>query len=213
MPPRPGPGANPDYTRVTALPAGRFRFIALDVETANGFGGSICQIGLACVRPDNHILSYATYVNPLQAFAPFNTQLHGIDAQTVRDAPDFTRIWRQMLPLLRIHHLVQHSNFDKSAINAACKAAGLPRPDLSWSDSVRIARDTWPEFRGNGGHGLAHLKQALGLEFEHHDAGEDARAAAQVVLHAERHSKQPFAALTRQMRRGQMKLDLQGPDD
>ena len=39
--------------------------------------------------------------------------------------------------------------------------------------------------RGNGGHGLASLKQHLGLEFDHHDAGEDARAAAEVVLRAE----------------------------
>lgn len=39
--------------------------------------------------------------------------------------------------------------------------------------------------RGNGGHGLASLKQHLGLVFEHHDAGEDARAAAEVVLRAE----------------------------
>jgi len=198
----------PGFTRVSALPSGHFRFIALDVETANGSGGSICQIGLACVRADNHILSYATYVNPLEDFAPFNTKLHGIDAQTVRDAPDFAQAWQQMAPLLRIHHLVQHSNFDKSAINAACKTAALPRPDLSWSDSVKIAREVWPEFRGKGGHGLAHLKLALGLKFQHHDAGEDARAAALVVLHAEQHSKQTFAALTRQSRRGQLTLDL-----
>ena len=38
---------------------------------------------------------------------------------------------------------------------------------------------------GNGGHGLASLKQHLGLVFDHHDAGEDARAAAEVVLRAE----------------------------
>ena len=50
---------------------------------------------------------------------------------------------------------------------------------------VEIARRAWPEFKGNGGHGLGHLKQALSLQFHHHDAGEDARAAAQVVLHAE----------------------------
>ena len=54
-----------------------------------------------------------------------------------------------------------------------------------WFDSVKIARKTWPEFKGKGGHGLGHLKTALGLEFQHHDAGEDARAAAEVVLKAE----------------------------
>ncbi|WP_306456108.1 hypothetical protein [Octadecabacter ascidiaceicola] len=38
---------------------------------------------------------------------------------------------------------------------------------------------------GNGGHGLANLKKVLGLQFKHHDAGEDARAAAEVTLKAE----------------------------
>jgi hypothetical protein len=33
-----------------------------------------------------------------------------------------------------------------------------------------------------GGHGLANLKEHLGLEFCHHDAGEDVRASASVVL-------------------------------
>ena len=46
-------------------------------------------------------------------------------------------------------------------------------------------RAVWPELRGNGGHGLASLKQHLGLVFDHHDAGEDARAAAEVVLRTE----------------------------
>lgn len=50
---------------------------------------------------------------------------------------------------------------------------------------MTIARAAWPGLKGNGGHGLANLKQHLGLEFQHHDAGEDARAAALVVLRAE----------------------------
>ncbi|WP_235857843.1 hypothetical protein [Marimonas lutisalis] len=43
--------------------------------------------------------------------------------------------------------------------------------------------------KDNGGHGLASLKQHLGLRFEHHDAAEDARAAAEVVLMAESGAK------------------------
>ena len=66
--------------------------------------------------------------------------------------------------------------------------------DPLWRDSVHVARAAWPELRGNGGHGLASLKQHLGLVFEHHDAGEDARAAAEVVLRAE--AVQPVCAQT-----------------
>ena len=73
-------------------------------------------------------------------------------------------------------------------MNEACRTYGLPELDWRRADSVQIARRAWPEFRGNGGHGLGHLKKALALEFNHHDAGEDAKAAALVVLRAEAHT-------------------------
>jgi DNA polymerase-3 subunit epsilon len=177
------------------LPTGDFRFIALDVETACGDSASICQIGLACVDNRDQIHTWAAYVDPLMPFAPFNTELHGIDANTVKNAPTFTQIWADLLPVLIQQPLVQHSRFDEHAINEACKAHNLTKPRLTWHDSVVIARRAWPELKRNGGHGLASLKQHLNLEFKHHDAGEDARASAMVVLHAE--SKKAYAALER----------------
>jgi len=174
----------------TPLPDGEFQFIALDVETACGDSASICQIGIACVGYDESIRTWSTYVDPQMPFAPFNIDLHGIGPETVRNAADFAQIWPDMLPLLSRHPMVQHSRFDEKAINAACKAHGLLRPRLTWHDSVTIARAAWPELKGNGGHGLANLKQVLNLDFHHHDAGEDARAAAMVVLRAQAASPQ-----------------------
>ena len=167
------------------LPSGDFRFIALDVETACSDAASICQIGIACVRPDNRIETFATFVNPRMRFSAFNIQLHGIGPDHVADAPDFRAAFARLAPLLSRHHLIQHSGFDKRAIHAACTATALEAFDWQWGDSVKIARRAWPEFVGNGGHGLGHLKKQLGLSFEHHDAGEDTKAAAMVVLRAE----------------------------
>lgn len=166
------------------LPDGEYQFIALDVETSCGESASICQIGIACVGYDESIHTWSTYVNPQMPFAPFNVDLHGIGPDTVRDSGNFAQVWPDLLPLLSRHPMVQHSRFDEKAINAACKAHGLQRPRLTWHDSVTIARAAWPELKGNGGHGLANLKQVLNLDFHHHDAGEDARAAAMVVLKA-----------------------------
>ncbi|MDZ4137030.1 MAG: exonuclease domain-containing protein [Paracoccaceae bacterium] len=177
------------------IPDGDFRFIALDVETACSDAGSICQIGLACVQPDNQILTFSMLVNPGTRFDAFNIQLHGIGPDHVADAPGFPDALSALLPLLTKHHLVQHSNFDRQAINAACSFCDLTAPDLRWSDSVTIARRAWPELNGNGRHGLANLKRTLNLQFHHHDAGEDARAAAMVVLHAEAHLSMPFEQL------------------
>ena len=168
-----------------APPNGSFRFIALDVETSCGDSASICQIGLACVGIDRSIQTWSAIIDPLLPFSPFNVELHGISAKTVENAPTFAQIWPKLQLLLTTHPLVQHSRFDEHAINAACKAHGLYQPRLRRSNSVTIARTAWPTLKGNGGHGLANLKKHLSLEFRHHDAGEDARAAAMVVLLAE----------------------------
>ena len=170
--------------RVTPFPKGPFRFFALDVETANNDRGSICQIGVACVRPDNSIETWMSYVDP-QVDRWVFTYLHGISARTVKGAPTFAEVLPVLRDALAGHAVYQHSGFDRSAVAAACGNSGLNIPQWDWCDSVHVARAAWPELRGNGGHGLASLKQHLGLEFDHHDAGEDARAAAEVVLRAE----------------------------
>jgi DNA polymerase-3 subunit epsilon len=164
---------------------GNLRFIAVDVETAAYDVASICQIGLACVGFDGTIATYSAYIDPRVPFAMGNSQLHGIDATTVKGAPPFHDVLPGLRAIMEAHPLVQHSRFDEKAFDSACALADLPVLKSDWSDSVAIARKAWPELRGNGGHGLGHLKQFLGLQFRHHDAGEDARAAAQVVLKAE----------------------------
>jgi DNA polymerase-3 subunit epsilon len=180
-----------EQVRVKPFPKGPFRFFALDVETANNDRGSICQIGVACVRPDNSIETWMTYVDP-QVDRWVFTYLHGISARTVHGAPTFAEVLPVLHEALQDGTVYQHSGFDRSAIAAACGHCGIPVPQWVWRDSVHVARAAWPELRGNGGHGLASLKQHLGLVFEHHDAGEDARAAAEVVLRAE--GVQPVAA-------------------
>lgn len=175
---------------VPPFPNGPFRFVALDVETANNDRASICQIGVACVYPDNTIVTWKTYVDPQTQLWP-SAVLHGISAQTVADAPVFAEVMAMLCRALKAVTVYQHSNFDRSAITAACKQVGLSPPDWDWRDSLHVARQAWPELRHNGGHGLANLKTALSLRFDHHDAGEDARAAAQVVLMAEQFGQVP----------------------
>jgi len=111
-----------DHTKFSSLPKGFFRFTALDVETSCTDIDSVCQIGVACVEASNNIRTYSTFVNPQKRFDPFNTQPHGNGPDTVADAPTFPEVWQQMAPLLEQNHLVQHSNFDKTAIAACCKS-------------------------------------------------------------------------------------------
>lgn len=174
-----------------------YRFVALDVETANRQHSSICQIGLAMVDANGDIETVNILVDPEQSFEYFNVNLHGIDETTVKGALSFEKVLQILRPFLERHVLVQHSSFDKQAFNAARKFYDIPELRATWIDSVQIARKAWPELKGNGGHGLASLKTHLDLKFEHHDAEEDARAAAEVVLLAETVTGEDFSELAK----------------
>lgn len=165
-------------------PSDSYRFIALDVETANSDRSSICQVGLACVRADGSIVTWSSYIDP-ETDDWSCTWVHGITAATVRGAPGFCQVLDGLLGSIRDHTLFQHSSFDRSAFAAACALHGVDAPDWRWRDSILVARRAWPELKGNGGHGLKSLKTHLGLAFRHHDGEEDARAAAEIVLRAE----------------------------
>ena len=177
-----------------------YRFLAIDVETANNSKDSICQIGIAMVPTDGQIRTAGILVDPEQAFDAFNTKLHGIDQSKVTGAFTFEVVLEALRPFLERHILIQHSNFDKQAFDSACLKYGIPQLSSNWVDSVRIARNAWPELKGNGGHGLASLKEHLGLIFEHHDAEEDARATAQVTILAEEKTGKTFSTQAKSKR-------------
>src|SRR5690606_27445533 len=138
--------------------------------------------GVAGVTRAGEIVQAASYVDPEESFDAFNSRLHGIDAAKVAGAPRFYECLSALAPVLSGRTVFQHSTFDRNAFIAAGRKYGIELPEWDWRDSVQVARRAWPELKGNGGHGLGSLKRHLGLSFQHHDAGEDARAALQVVL-------------------------------
>ncbi|WP_208353375.1 exonuclease domain-containing protein [Pseudaestuariivita rosea] len=180
---------------LSSLPQGIFRFISVDVETAGRSIASICQIGLCAVDVSNDLHTYSTLVDPEEPFDAFNTELHGINSDMVSGSPTFPEIYETLFDVLQTHQLVQHSRYDEKAFTAACVCYGAPMVTSYWTDSVQIARKAWPELKGAGGHGLASLKDHLGIDFRHHDAGEDARAAAIVILRAEKTLGKPIRHL------------------
>lgn len=98
-------------------------------------------------------------------------------------APTFREIHGQLLALLRDQVVVSHTHFDRVALHKACDKHGLSRFGCSWLDSARVARRAWPDL-ADSGYGLSSVCEYLGIEFEHHVAGEDARAAGEVVRRA-----------------------------
>ncbi len=158
-------------------------FIALDVETANADVASICQIGMASFRGGAILEEWKTYVDPEDFFDEINISIHGIDETIVKDAPTFPEIAGLIRTRLDGRIAVCHTHFDRVAIEQASRRYGLCSPTCRWLDSARVARRAWHEFAWRG-YGLENACSALGYHFTHHDALEDAKAAAKILLTA-----------------------------
>lgn len=158
-------------------------FVALDVETANPNMASICQIGAA--RYTNGALAgeWKTYVDPQDYFDGMNVTVHGIHESTVTGAPTFPEVSDVMQQWLDNAVVVTHTHFDRTALHQAADKYGLALPSCTWLDSARVARRTWTEFAERG-YGLANVCRTIGYDFKHHDALEDAKAAAAVLIAA-----------------------------
>jgi len=158
-------------------------FVAIDVETANADMASLCQIGI--VKCENGILceEWKTYVDPEDYFDGINISIHGIDESVVQGAPKFPELTAQISSYLTGNIVVCHTHFDRVAMHQAAQRYKLSTPECTWLDSARVARRTWEQCAWKG-YGLYNVCQIIGYDFKHHDALEDAKAAAQILLTA-----------------------------
>ena len=159
------------------------RFVAIDCETANPSYASICQIGLAEYCGATIEREWKSYINPEEYFHPWNVHVHGIDFPVVENSPRLPELHEHLLEWLNDRVLVCHTSFDQIAVLQAFKKYDLSLPNSVWLDSARVARRTWAECAYSG-YGLYSVCERTGYKFAHHDALEDAKAAAQVLLAA-----------------------------
>lgn len=159
----------------------RADFAALDVETANPDPASICQIGIAIVNRGQVARVWTQLVRPAGRFDRRHVAIHGIRSDTVADAPCFADIHAEIARQLP-EFVVTHTRFDVGALTQACRRSRRPMLQRIWLDSSRIPAIAWPGRFPRGTRGLRSIADRLGIQFRHHDAGEDARAAAEITL-------------------------------
>ena len=158
-------------------------FVAVDVETANPDVGSVCAVGIATVRAGRVEDVWERMLNPEAPVSPLNTQVHGMTASDLAGLPRLAEAWGDIEERLANRIVMCHTMFDQAALMSAAERAGLRMFAARWLDSAAVARRTWPQFARRGW-GLASVASYLGVVFKHHNAGEDTRAAAEIVIRA-----------------------------
>lgn len=164
------------------------RFAAIDVETANADLSSICQVGVAFFQDGVHTRSWSSLVDPEDEFDGFNVSIHGIDEKTVKGAPKWPAVAAELRALLIGTVAACHTPFDRAATSQACEKYRLEQFDCRWLDTARVVRRAWPDKFAAKGYGLRNVAKILGIDFKHHDALEDARAAGEVLCRASAHA-------------------------
>ncbi|MDE0269167.1 MAG: exonuclease domain-containing protein [Acidimicrobiaceae bacterium] len=159
-------------------------FNSIDVETANADRSSICQIGVVHVQDGEIKDQWETLINPEDWFDPLNISIHGIDEKDTRNSPTLPDVRNELRRRLRGSVLVSHSSFDHVAFERAMSRYNLEQLQVTWLDSTRVVRRAWPERYGRSGYGLKNVARDLDISFKHHDAQEDARAVAELMLRA-----------------------------
>lgn len=166
-------------------------FTALDFETANGFRGSPCSVGVVRVRdgvPVDRALWLMRPPEGFDRFDPRNVSIHGIRAEDVAQHPRFAEVVGPMLEFVGQDVLVAHNaGFDLGVIESALEVSGRDVPDLVYACSLVLARSCFelPSYA------LPRAAEAAGHPVvNHHDALADAEACAWIVIEAERRTRE-----------------------
>lgn len=176
------PSAQPDVEFLDAPGA----LIALDVETANGNSGSICQIGFVYYENGVEVESHSWLCQPpwdFGGFLPGNIDIHGITPADVANEPSCReRLW-ELSDFLRAHPapLVAHNaRFDMTAITEAAAAEGVDLPPFEFGCTY-----LWSQGLGKKGRSykLPDVAALAGYDLkDHHEALADARACGHIAL-------------------------------
>lgn len=156
-------------------------FVAIDFETASQRRESACAVALVRVQGSQVAQAEERLIRPPARQFRF-THIHGITWEQVKEEPTFGALWPRLAPLVQgTAFLAAHNApFDRNVLAGCCEMAGLPVPSTPFLCTVRLARGVW----GIRPTRLPNVCERLGIPLQHHRAGSDARACAEIVLAA-----------------------------
>ncbi|NAZ16928.1 exonuclease [Glutamicibacter soli] len=158
-------------------------FTAVDFETANGFIGSACSVGLVKVRSGRIVETEQWLMKPpagFDHFDPRNVSIHHITADMVADAPRVDMKLPDLLDFVGSDVLVAHNSaFDSGVIRAASEASERPVPQIAHLCTVKLSRKAYdlPSYS------LPFVAEEAGHPIEnHHEALADSVACAWAMI-------------------------------
>lgn len=155
------------------------RYVALDFETSGYAAHSACAVGLCRIEDGVVTDSFYSLIRPPSSRVLF-THVHGLTWPMLKDAPTFTEVWPQLVAFMEGSHalLAHNAGFDRRVLHASCQALELVQPQLPFLCTLKGARRSLPL----ASRALDSVCGYFGILLDHHHAGSDARACAEIYL-------------------------------
>lgn len=156
-------------------------YVVFDVETPNSANDRISAIGVTVVEDGIITEDFYSLVNPQTYFDGFNIRLTGITPEMTRTQPCFEELWPRLEALFERGLIIAHNApFDMGVLAKCLRAYGIFwRPRVGYACTCRMGRACYP---GLENHRLNTLCYRAGVELNHHNAGSDSRAAAELLI-------------------------------
>lgn len=156
------------------------RYFVFDVETPNTRNNRICELGAALIEHGKIVWSKEYLINPDTYFSPQNTEIHGITEDDVKDAPIFPKVWAEIQPMLEGCTLVAHNApFDLSVLSKTAGSYKIDLAPMEYLCTLKLTRNYLPELDH---HRLNDVCDYYGIPLDHHHAGSDSVACAEILL-------------------------------
>lgn len=154
-------------------------YIAIDFETANNRGDSICSIGLSRFSKGKEVDRYYSLINPLQSFSPSNIRVHGIYPEDVHHEKRFDELYPEIRSFIKDTPLVAHfAQFDMNCLQKSIETYRLPKMDNEYFCTCMMAKRLL-DLRSNS---LVSVLNYYQLSIEnHHNASDDAVACGEIA--------------------------------
>lgn len=148
-------------------------FTAIDFETANHSGNSICQVGLVRVERGKIIEQLDLLVKPPDNYYHrIHMGIHGITPAHTAKAPTFNKVWPEIKDFIANQNVVAHNiSFDARVLVNTLSHYKIKTPEFNRYCTLKIY-----------GAGLSELSRKYKIELDHHKALSDALACAKLYL-------------------------------
>lgn len=166
------------------------RYTVFDLEMPNRSGDRISAIGICVIENGEIVEEYYSLVNPKCKFDRYTIKITGITPELVANERTFPEVWEEIKDLFDDTVLVAHSvQGDMYVLSRCLQSYGIEwRNSAECACTLELGNLCYPDLVS---HRLDAMCETLGIELDHHNAGSDARGAAELLLNYMKNGVEP----------------------